>query len=82
MAFKIDRDIPPPQRNAPAGPSGPMGGRPMEYPWPQMQPGDSVFFPGKVVTPSGSLGRWRRKHPEQRFTTRREDGGLRIWRVE
>lgn len=60
-------------------------GRPMKYPWPDMKPGDSVFFQDQ---PSGTQSRpaiaayvWARTN-DAKFICRSIDGGVRIWRVE
>lgn len=80
MAFKIETDVPLPLRNERV--SAPDGtGRPMEYPWASMPPGSSVLLPGKVSPPTSSLQNWRKKHPDQAFTTRKEPGGIRVWRI-
>ena len=81
--FKIDKTIPFPKNAKGAYRSGPNGGRPAIYPWREMAPGDSVFFPMTTAARmSGTLGGWKKKNPGQRFTTRKEGDGLRVWRVE
>lgn len=57
------------------------------YPWPSMEPGDSVFFPDEPDGHSSGPARAARNYVRRggqgkRFTARAENGGVRIWRVE
>ena len=82
-AFKIEDGIAPPERREGVKrTSGP--GRPMEYPWPEMQVGQSVFIPGYGIA-RGSLGHWKKQNPGWKAVTKTvvEEGvhGTRIWRT-
>lgn len=73
--FKIDKDLPIPRRR---------NGR--RYPWREMAVGDSVFIPcengetpEKTVMRLGNSFVYARPF---RFTRRREEGGVRVWRIE
>lgn len=80
--FEIKSDVPPPTRNNPGELTG-RPGRPMEYPWDKMMVGDSVLLSQhQAPNARGSIAWYRRNNPGQRFVTRKEDGGLRVWRVE
>lgn len=80
-SFKIEKGVAPPERTNPLPDATGKPGRPMEYPWGLMEPGDSVFLAGKVVPPTSSIASWRKKHPGQQFRVRKEAGGYRVWRV-
>ena len=80
-SFKIEKNVPPPAPKEPVAPPSGKPGRPMEYPWGLMEPGDSVLLAGKVMVPSSSIALWRKKHPGQQFRFRKEAGGIRVWRV-
>ena len=57
-------------------------GRKYKYPWPEMEPGDSVFFSDKTSSQiSGSCQSWGKRHG-QKFVTRTVEGGVRVWRTE
>lgn len=66
-------------------PAPPMkAGRKLAYPWPDMEPGDSLYFEKQerqsAILKLATL--WaRRNRPEATFRTQRENGGFRIWRV-
>lgn len=79
--FKITSDIPPPARMPHEVRSVARRGRPMEYPWAEMSPGDSVFLPGKIAAPSSSIRGWCKANPGQKFVSKKEEGGVRVWRV-
>ena len=62
-------------------------GRPMKYPWPNMNVGDSIFFPdepkGSISLPAVSCSVWgSSQSPSRKFAKRSIDGGVRIWRVK
>lgn len=64
-------------------------GRPPVYPWGQMHVNNSCFFKLKegdtLDNMRARLGTSIRnfiKGTDKRFTTRQEDGGLRVWRVK
>ena len=83
MAIKIETDIPPPVRWAnPSRPRNPhQVGRPQEWPWDDMHPGDSILLPLGAKFPSSSIQNWCKKHPGSRFASRTEDGRIRVWRT-
>jgi len=71
--FKIRRGVPiPPVVRA---------HRRCEFPWLQMQPGDSIdVAEPKWQKVRHSFGSWRTRHPGWQFTSRRlPDGSLRVW---
>lgn len=71
--MRIDRGIPIPKR-----------AKRNQYPFGRMEIGDSVFFPdepkGNQSNPAVGARVYRRRHGKV-FTTRVENGGVRIWRV-
>ena len=71
--FEIEKDVPAPVRE--------RAGRPKKYPFDQMQPGDSIFMPGAKIAPMGTIGKQKAQNPGQKFATRQEEGGMRIWRI-
>ena len=74
--MKIERGIPIP--GAPA-----RVGRPAKYPYQSMEPGDSVFIAGgKIGGPAYSSALQTGARKGWKFVGRKEDGGIRIWRIE
>lgn len=75
--IKIDSGIPVPASNA---------GRKPKYPFEEMDVGQSFFEAGDSgelqKNAISSVSYFRRKHPDMRFTVRRVDGGIRVWRTE
>ena len=73
MSYKIDTDIPIPSM-----------GRPNQYPFAEMKVGDSFFIEGRTSSYASTAARnWASKHePSWRFTSRQQDGGVRVWRIE
>ena len=74
VKFTIDRGVPMP----------PVRGNKIIYPFDDMEVGDSFFVPNVEhgdITPQIAYRRrtrgWARK-----FTTRKENGGIRVWRTE
>mgnify|MGYP000511689534 FL=1 len=72
--FYIDKSV--------AAPAKPGVGRPARYPFASMMPGDS-FLVGQVDAQRARLAAsaWKRRFPGFDYTTRAEDGGLRVWRT-
>lgn len=75
--YDIDDNVPLPKR------TGNSAGRPPKYPFGKMEVGQSVFFGGessssKAAIAAHAYGRRQGK----RFSARKADGGVRIWRVE
>jgi hypothetical protein len=66
MEYKIDRDIPLPL------------GRSERYPFSSMNIGES-FFSEKMSARTASIN-YQKKHGGK-FASRRENGGVRIWRI-
>ena len=73
----------------------PWGGRGTKYPWPDMQPGDSVLIPmteadkERLRAGRGSSGAYqaarswvRHNRPDWKIVGRRESDAVRIWFVE
>ena len=57
-------------------------GRPLKYPWPDMQPGDSISIPpSKSAAAKSAAYDWQRKHKGWQFVFRVDANGLRIWRA-
>lgn len=70
--FKIEKGIPVPSHR----------GAPSKYPWEQMEVGDSFFVPAEDTTKNfGSLARTSGKRMGAKFTSRKLDGGWRVWRI-
>ena len=74
--FAIDQNVPLPN------PRSPRGG-PHPYPYHDLlQPGESFFLPGaKHADIHNSITRYRKAHPHITLTVRKQNGGLRIWRI-
>jgi hypothetical protein len=76
--FKIEKGVPLPSwQTGRAGQS--------KYPFADLQVGDSFLVPhfAKTSQMSALIGRWQRTHSNQRFATRKvEGGGVRVWRIE
>lgn len=73
--FKIEKNIPIPKADRGSG-----SGRNEKYPWSKMVPGDSFFVPQiKVSSIIGSAWRASKRH-NAKFTVRKVDGGVRVWR--
>ena len=73
IEIEIEKNVPAPNQRG--------KGRPKKYPWAKMQPGDSFFLVGARVAPMGSVAKWKIEHPEQKFVTRKESDGIRVWRI-
>jgi hypothetical protein len=69
--MKIDKGIPMPKRNT----------RNSRYPWKELEVGDSFFIPGSsngysTVTYANKV------YAPKRFACRKDNAGVRIWRIE
>ena len=76
--FVIEKDVPLPERAL-------NGGSGRRYPWREMEIGDSVLIPcgkgedpGKVVA---RLGNSLAYAAPKKFTRKRENDGVRVWRI-
>ena len=72
--MKIDKDVP-----APNG----VGGN-SKYPWPEMDVGDSVFFEVEFfngMTKQQVAAHQYGKNNNKKFKSRKQTGGVRIWRI-
>ena len=68
------------------------GGAAKKYPFPEMEVGDSFYFPAKgnsKVAKRRAVGRmtasaagWSKKLPGRKWSVRTVEGGVRVWRVE
>jgi hypothetical protein len=58
------------------------GGGKAKYPWAQMEIGDSFFVPGAKVETFYTLVSAQNKKGDARFICRKQEGGVRVWRVE
>ena len=80
--FKIEKNIELPKRSS---------GRPSKYPFSEMKVGDSFFIPvadhidiwnvAGAVRNAANMARIRDK-TIGRFSTRKVEGGVRVWRIE
>lgn len=68
--IKIEKGIPVPLG---AGSSGKT-----IYPWCEMEVGDSFFVPGGKAKGAGQANQ---DYAPKRFASRKEDGGVRFWRI-
>ena len=71
--MKIAKNIPIPEGGK---------GRPLVYPFGNMEIGDSVYVDGRKKASIQAACRGYGKRHNMRFTTRAEKSGLRVWRVE
>ena len=74
--FEVESDIPIPRSGM---------GRP-KYPWPDMKVGDSFFVPNRPdgsrpAVSSAASYQMGRSGKKATYSTRKEAGGVRIWRV-
>jgi len=72
--YKIDKNIPIPKSKT----------KRTQYPWREMAIGDSIFVSDEEAPPSGAYttpSYFALRNPEYKFTTRKVDGGYRIWRI-
>ena len=54
-----------------------------KYPWAKMKVGQSFFVPdGSQPSLSATAIGYSYRHPEMKFTTAKEAGGVRVWRIE
>jgi len=77
---KIDKDIP----ITIATPYRGIGGRMSSYPFMEMDVGDSVFYDDKSTTKSCAYSvakKYAERSGDRKFSARKVDGGLRIWRI-
>ena len=72
--FKIEKNVPLPEREW----------RASKYGFDKMEVGDSIFIPTEQVVPAihSAPGYYAIRHPGTKFTTRRVEGGYRIWRIK
>lgn len=70
--YILDTDIPVPRSGA---------GRPTKYPWRSMTAGQSVYIPDGKLRARNSVYHHCTQHPDQRWTTRFDGDGLRVWRL-
>jgi hypothetical protein len=74
MEIKIEKGIPVPKAK---------GGRKARFPFREMTIGDSVFFGQELAERARNAATlFARYNPEYKFTSRREENGVRIWRIE
>jgi hypothetical protein len=78
MTFQIEKNIPLPPKARPPGRSGSM------YPFLQLEIGDSFFVPNREngKTPVVHFSKNKNaKNSGLKFTARKSDGGVRVWRI-
>lgn len=81
--IRVDQGVPIPKMRRRGKPP------PFKYPWSEMKPGDSFLMPydgrapGKAASSLTGLAHQfnRNNGKEWTWTTRREKGGVRIWRL-
>jgi hypothetical protein len=81
--YQIEENVP-----LPPVTRGKGGGRDSRYPFAGMQPGHSFLVPYNADDPKKVARRvrtaillYRKNHPSEKFHTRREDSGMRVWRA-
>jgi len=79
MTYIIEKGIPVPKVEG--------RGRRGKYPFADMEPGDSVFFPGEVIKGKAYMAAMNHASGrDKRFVARRvrenDTAGIRIWRME
>ncbi len=78
MVVKIESDIPPPEELMFQG----RGGRLSLYPFMEMNVGDSVFFDGSTASQAYDYAKKIAKRAgDRKFTSKRMNDGIRIWRI-
>lgn len=79
MTYEIESGI-----SIPKPRTGPK--KPYRYPWHDLEVGQSFFVPDPPLTKKGLFASVcyvaNKRHAPKKFTQRKVDGGLRIWRVE
>ena len=75
--YEIEKGVPIPVKKSGAG----MG--PFSQTAEALDVGDSFVcdYVAKCSTAQGLLQHIRRKHPKRSFTTRKVEGGVRVWRI-
>ncbi len=60
-----------------------LGGRKSVYPFMEMAVGDSVFYEDKSqgMVAYESAKKYQKRAGDRKFSSRRQDGGVRIWRI-
>lgn len=73
--IKVEKKIKVPKKHG----GGPKG----KYPWNELKVGDSFFIPNSVSSPYSSLYSYNTNKAKIpiKITTRKENGGLRVWRI-
>ena len=81
MHYERSKDVPPPVRQ-PLHLGVPRKvGRPAEYPFMDLDVGESVLLPKKRRSLFSSALQYASKKTGWRFVTRKEGDGCRVWRV-
>lgn len=73
------------ENNVPMPSASNGAGRPPKYPFKKMEVGDSVFFDNEPMGSQSNPSMLSKQHGAKygkRFTSRKEAGGVRIWRLE
>lgn len=65
-------------------PASYINGRPASYPFRKMEVGQSIFIPEEKVSPHHAAKRAYAagRRTGYKFTCRKVDGGVRVWRIE
>ena len=78
--IKIEKGIPIPNKKSGHGPNM---GAPRKYPIHLLSVGESFLAKLKKSSQlSASISQFRKKYPNKKFTCRKVEGGVRVWRVK
>lgn len=78
--FPMPQTAPPAiEKGVPIPPKG--GGRPIVYPFAEMDVGDSVLITNKTQAHASATSNKVGGRLGRKFTTRKVEGGIRVWRV-
>lgn len=82
MTFVIEKQIPiPPPSSGKRGGSTRGPNADNTYPWAEMQVGDSILIPHRMRDSLSTSIRYHTKRHGMLFTQRKNDDGVRVWRL-
>ncbi len=79
--FDITHDPHPPRGATRIGAAATRSGRPPEYPWQDMRPGERATLHRPLANIKQSLSRWCKFHPSQQWHILAADDGIHVWRT-
>lgn len=79
---QITATIPIIDKKIPIPPHSPRSGAPRKYPLNEMNIGDSFLWPGAPSRVVSAVSWYGKRNPPAKFTVRKVDGGVRVWRVK